>query len=186
VTAAREPRRQVGRDRILAETTAAIAEDGWAKLTMSALGRRLGTTGSHVLYYFGSKDRLLIETLRWSEAELGERRRSLLADVGLTVDQRLRGYVDLYLPTGPGDPRWLLWLEVWSLARGAAEIRDSLVDLDRPWLEDLTALLAEADVTEPEAAARRTNALLDGLALRLVLGLPDLTRPAALTLAHLE
>lgn len=45
----------------------AIAEDGLAALTMSALAKRLGTSGGHILYYFGSKDRLLLEVLGWSE-----------------------------------------------------------------------------------------------------------------------
>jgi AcrR family transcriptional regulator len=177
------PRRPVGRASILAETMAAIAENGWAGLTVSALGRRLGTTGSHILYYFGSKDRLLLETLRWSEADLGARRAALTADRTLPPGDRLRGYADLYLPTGAGDPRWLLWLEAWGLARGAAGIRDALADLDRPWLDDLTALLGEAGSAQPRVEARRRNALLDGLAVRLVLGLPDLSRVEAVALA---
>lgn len=177
------PRRPVGREPILAETMAAIAENGWAGLTMSALGRRLGTTGSHILYYFGSKDRLLMETLRWSEAHLDARRAALLADRDRPVGERLRGYADLYLPTAAGDPRWLLWLEGWGLARGAAEVRDALADLDRPWLADLAALLAEAGHPDPDTEARRRGALLDGLAVRLVLGLPDLDRAEAARLA---
>lgn len=69
----------LARERMLEEAMTAIAEDGLAGLTMSALAKRLGTSGGHILYYFGSKDRLLLEVLGWSESALTEERRTLLA-----------------------------------------------------------------------------------------------------------
>ncbi|MGE6736899.1 TetR family transcriptional regulator, partial [Streptomyces sp. NPDC059900] len=42
---------QVARDRMLEEAMTAIAENGLAALTMSALAERLGTSGGHILYY---------------------------------------------------------------------------------------------------------------------------------------
>ncbi|MFJ8042607.1 TetR family transcriptional regulator C-terminal domain-containing protein [Kitasatospora sp. NPDC096147] len=175
------------REEVFAAARAAIAEHGLAKLTMAGLGKQLQMSAGHLLYYFGSKDQLLLETLRWSEDQLGERRRAALADHGLTVRQRLAAYAGLYLPEGPGDPRWVLWLEVWGRSPGSAEIRQGQLEIEAPWQADLVALLEEgvaggdfgvsgAEVTERAAQLR---ALLDGLAVPVAIGLPGAERATA-------
>ncbi|MGB8944903.1 MAG: helix-turn-helix domain-containing protein, partial [Streptomyces sp.] len=45
-----------------------IAERGLEKLTMAALGREVGMSSGHLLYYFRTKDELLLRTLEWSES----------------------------------------------------------------------------------------------------------------------
>ncbi|MET9935366.1 helix-turn-helix domain-containing protein, partial [Streptomyces sp. NPDC006324] len=90
----------VTQERMLEEAMAAIAEDGLASLTMSALAERLGTSGGHILYYFGSKDLLLLAALRWSEAALAEERRALLGR-RVTAERKLDLFLRLYLPRGP-------------------------------------------------------------------------------------
>lgn len=57
------------RRRVYAEAMRAIAELGPERVTMRVLGARLGMSPGHILYFFGSKDRLLLETLRWSEED---------------------------------------------------------------------------------------------------------------------
>ncbi|KDN86172.1 TetR/AcrR family transcriptional regulator [Kitasatospora cheerisanensis] len=131
------------REEVYAAARAAIAEHGLARLTMAGLGQQLGMSAGHLLYYFGSKDQLLLETLRWSETQLGERRTRELARRELPVLERLARYLDLYLPEGPGDPRWILWIEVWSRSPGTAELRQGQLDIETPWQDDLTALITE-------------------------------------------
>lgn len=89
----------LARERMLEEAMTAIAEDGLAALTMSALAKRLGTSGGHILYYFGSKDRLLLEVLGWSESALTEERRALLAGRA-GAERKLALFLELYLPAG--------------------------------------------------------------------------------------
>ncbi|MFJ2770791.1 TetR/AcrR family transcriptional regulator [Streptomyces sp. NPDC087300] len=174
---------------MLDEAMTAIAENGLAALTMSALADRLGTSGGHILYYFGSKDRLLLEALRWSEAALTEERRTLLA--GRTAPARkLDRFLQLYLPKGPRDPRWTLWLELWARAGSNEPLRTAQDELDQGWREDLAALLAEggaADVFAVDDAAGRADellALLDGLSTRVVLGQRGADRRGALAAAR--
>ncbi|MFD8596296.1 TetR/AcrR family transcriptional regulator [Kitasatospora sp. NPDC059646] len=176
------------REEVYAAARAAIAEHGLARLTMAGLGQQLGMSAGHLLYYFGSKDQLLLETLRWSETQLGERRTRELARRDLPVLERLGRYVDLYLPEGPGDPRWILWIEVWSRSPGTAELRQGQLDIETPWQDDLTALITEglatgvlAPVGGVPAAERaaQLRALLDGLAVPLAIGLPATSREAA-------
>ncbi len=154
---------------------AAIAEDGLASLTMSALAERLGTSGGHILYYFGSKDLLLLAALRWSEAALAEERRALLAR-RTTAERKLDLFLRLYLPRGTRDPRWTLWIELWARTPGNSALREAQDELDRGWQEDLEALLSagvERRRFAPlDVAARASEllALLDGLSTRVVLG----------------
>lgn len=154
---------------------AAIAEDGLASLTMSALAERLGTSGGHILYYFGSKDLLLLAALRWSEAALAEERRALLAR-RVAAERKLDLFLRLYLPRGPRDPRWTLWIELWARAAGNDALREAQVELDRSWQEDLENLLATGVARgrfaplDTTARASELLALLDGLSTRVVLG----------------
>ncbi|MEU3608129.1 TetR/AcrR family transcriptional regulator [Streptomyces sp. NPDC035033] len=183
--AARRRDGHVTQERMLEEAMAAIAEDGLASLTMSALAERLGTSGGHILYYFGSKDRLLLAALRWSEAALAEERRALLAR-RTAAERKLDDFLRLYLPRGPRDPRWMLWIELWARTPGNSELRDAQRELDADWQRDLEALLAAGAARgrfaplDPAARASELLALLDGLSTRVVLGqdsAPD-PRPA--------
>ncbi|MFI8288130.1 TetR family transcriptional regulator [Streptomyces sp. ms191] len=176
--AARRRDGHVTQERMLEEAMAAIAENGLATLTMSALAERLGTSGGHILYYFGSKDLLLLAALRWSEAALAEERRALLAR-RLAAERKLDLFLRLYLPRGPRDPRWTLWIELWARTPANASLRQAQQELDDGWQEDLEALVAKGvaqsrfaplDATEVTERASELLALLDGLSTRVVLG----------------
>lgn len=176
--AARRRDGHITQERMLEEAMTAIAEGGLAALTMSALAERLGTSGGHILYYFGSKDLLLLAALRWSEAALADERRALLAR-RLTAERKLDLFLRLYLPHGPRDPRWMLWIELWARTPANEALREAQQELDRGWQEDLEALLtkgvaqsrfAPMDRAEVTARASELLALLDGLSTRVVLG----------------
>ncbi|MEV8456332.1 TetR/AcrR family transcriptional regulator [Streptomyces sp. NPDC052095] len=180
----------LARERMLEEAMTAIAEDGLASLTMSALAKRLGTSGGHILYYFGSKDRLLLEVLSWSENALAEERRTLLAGRA-GAGRKLDLFLELYLPRGPRDPRWTLWIELWARTASNEPLRQAQAEIDRGWQEDLETLLAQgvrqgrfaADL-DPAARADELLALLDGLSTRVVLGQRGSDRTKALRMAR--
>lgn len=165
----------VTQERMLEEAMAVIAEEGLASLTMSALAERLGTSGGHILYYFGSKDLLLLAALRWSEAALTGERAALLAR-RIPAERKLDLFLRLYLPRGPRDPRWTLWIELWARTPGNTALREAQDALDQGWQEDLESLLtagvARRRFAPLDATARASEllALLDGLSTRVVLG----------------
>lgn len=187
--AARRRDGQVAQERMLEEAMAAIAEDGLAALTMSKLADRLGTSGGHILYYFGSKDRLLLEALRWSEEQLAVERAALLRR-RVTAPRKLELFLELYLPRGPRDPRWTLWIELWARTPSNDDLRAAQEEIDAGWHEDLRALLAkgvEQGRFAPTDTADRASellALLDGLSTRVVLGQRDADRVRALERAR--
>ncbi|MER7689479.1 TetR/AcrR family transcriptional regulator [Streptomyces sp. NPDC097610] len=154
-----------------------IAERGLEKLTMAALGREVGMSSGHLLYYFHSKDELLLQTLEWSEGRLGAERGRLLAARG-TARERLDAYVDLYVPDGHRDPHWTLWLEVWNRSQNADDAaRERQVAIEGAWHRDLVALLAEGvsrgefRPVDPDRCAARLRALLDGFSIHVAIGL---------------
>ncbi|MFI0242439.1 TetR/AcrR family transcriptional regulator [Streptomyces sp. NPDC016845] len=169
-----------------------ISESGLERLTMAALGREVGMSSGHLAYHFGSKDELLLRTLEWSEARLGERRRQLLSGPG-GARERLDAYVDLYVPGGPRDPHWTLWLEVWNRSHSTAagtSARTRQSAIERAWHDDLVALLAEGvsrgelREIDPDRYAARLRALLDGFSIHVAIGLPGAERGQVL--AHVR
>ncbi|MHC0434268.1 TetR/AcrR family transcriptional regulator [Streptomyces sp. O3] len=171
---------------------AMIADGGLERLTMAALGREVGMSSGHLLYYFKTKDELLFQTLEWSEGQLGAERRALLARPE-PVRARLDAYVDLYVPDAPGDPHWTLWLEVWNRSQYAdaeSEARTRQAAIEGAWHRDLVALLAEGisqgalRPVDPERYAARLRALLDGFAVHVAVGLPGNDRAHILTHVH--
>ncbi|WP_405885774.1 TetR family transcriptional regulator [Streptomyces sp. NBC_01136] len=167
-----------------------IAERGLEKLTMAALGRAVGMSSGHLLYYFHSKDELLLQTLEWSEGRLGAERGRLLARPA-TARERLDAYVDLYVPDGHRDPHWTLWLEVWNRSQNAdGEARERQVAIEGAWHRDLVALIAEGvsraefRTVDPDRFAARLRALLDGFSIHVAIGLRGTDREQ--TLRHVR
>lgn len=165
------------REDVLAAAMDMIAERGLEKLTMAALGREVGMSSGHLLYYFHSKDELLLQTLEWSEGRLGAERGRLLAARG-TARERLDAYVDLYVPDGHRDPHWTLWLEVWNRSQNADDAaRERQVAIEGAWHRDLVALMAEGvsrgefRPVDPDRCAARLRALLDGFSIHVAIGL---------------
>jgi AcrR family transcriptional regulator len=166
------------KERVLEETWTLLIEKGMADLTLAELGRRVGTSAGHLLYYFGSKDELLLEVLRWSEAQLAVKRAAVLASEE-PIEVRLRRYVEAFLPVGAGDPRWLLWLEVWPRMLRDTGLLEPAGELDEAWTRDLAVLLEQASCPDPSAVARRACALMDGLSIAIVHGERGMTAEAA-------
>ncbi|WP_369042431.1 TetR/AcrR family transcriptional regulator [Streptomyces sp. Midd1] len=175
------------REEVLAAAMEMIAERGLEKLTMAALGREVGMSSGHLLYYFRTKDELLLRTLEWSEGRLGAERGRLLAARG-TARERLNAYVGLYVPDGHRDPHWTLWLEVWNRSQNAADdARERQVAIEGAWHRDLVALLAEGvsrgefRAVDPDRLAARLRALLDGFSIHVAIGLRGTDRERVLS-----
>ncbi|WP_225823079.1 TetR/AcrR family transcriptional regulator [Streptomyces naphthomycinicus] len=165
------------REDVLTTAMDMIAEHGLEKLTMAGLGREVGMSSGHLLYYFRSKDELLLRTLEWSEGRLGAERGRLLAGPG-TARERLSAYVDLYVPDGHRDPHWTLWLEVWNRSQNADDdARARQAAIEGAWHRDLVALIAEGVSrgefrrVDADRFATRLRALLDGFSIHVAIGL---------------
>ncbi|MFE1286092.1 TetR/AcrR family transcriptional regulator [Streptomyces sp. NPDC058751] len=175
------------REEVLAVAMEMIAGRGLENLTMAALGREVGMSSGHLLYYFRSKGELLLRTLEWSEGRLGTERGRLLAARG-TARERLDAYVDLYVPDGPRDPHWTLWLEVWNHSQNADDdARERQAAIEGAWHRDLVALLAEGvsrgefRPVDADRFGARLRALLDGFSIHVAIGLRGTDREQVLS-----
>ncbi|MGW0831164.1 TetR/AcrR family transcriptional regulator [Streptomyces prunicolor] len=175
------------REDVLAAAMRMIAERGLEQLTMAALGREVGMSSGHLLYYFHSKDELLLQALEWSEGRLGAERGRLLTRSAATARERVDAYVDLYVPDGHRDPHWTLWLEVWNRSQNADDdARDRQAAIEGVWHRDLVALIAEGvsrgefRAVDPDRFAARLRALLDGFSIHVAIGLRGTDRAQVL------
>jgi len=181
-------RRDKGRDResLLVEAAAAvIAERGLAHVRVSDIAERAGMTPGHVSYYFPSKTDLLVRAIESSEDRLLDELSTSLARVR-DPWRRLERLLDLSASDGPGDPGWVLWLQVWQEAALDDAARAAQDRLDLRWREILAGALrygADRGVFRPadlDATALVLSSMVDGLSIQVTLG--GLDRPEMMRL----
>lgn len=174
------------REQVLTAALDMVAESGLGKLTMASLAARLDTSGGHLLYYFKTRDGLLLETLRWSEAAYAAQREPLLA-AAANGGSRLAAkavveFADVYLAIDEKDPRWQLWLELWARAPYHPELAEAQREIDASWHADLVRLIGDAlpAVPDREGLSERLRAMWDGFSVGIVTGGGRKLRTAAL------
>ncbi|WP_408994075.1 TetR/AcrR family transcriptional regulator [Streptomyces sp. 1268] len=188
----RQPSGDEARGRAMKAAIGVIAEKGTAALRMSDIAARAGMSTGHILYHFGKKDRLLLEVLAWSQADLWARFEEAV-DRAASPAEKLDLFVRFYLPTHQGDERYALWTQVLTQRHDEAG-RQILTELLDSWDERLEAIVREgcdlghfADVDLPEFTVR-TVAMLSGLSEDVMFGRSRWRHasPHAFALAALE
>jgi AcrR family transcriptional regulator len=162
---------QRSRDRVLRAAVELITEAGIDRVRVAELARRANMSSGQVMYYFTSKEHILLETLAWRDHQDIRRTRAALAKVAGAWRQ-LERFIGLYLPASPADPSWILWMEAWARAPHNRQVSQFLEELLSLWRDDLAAIVArgvQEGAFAPPAAiddfTLRFAALLDGLAI---------------------
>jgi len=161
--------------RIVEAMRASVALRGAAGSTFDHVAREAGVSRGLLHYYFGSKERLLLEVVRRDSAIRMERLDRALEGAGSADDiigALLHGLEELV----SDDPGFVvLHFELFTLARRNGEIAAEMAELGRRTRAHVAELLgrkqAEGVLTlgdEPEAVAGALLALGDGLALRML------------------
>jgi AcrR family transcriptional regulator len=165
---------------------AAIAERGLSGLRMADIAKFAHMSPGHILYYFKSKNDLLIQTLLWNEGELAAQRRAELAAIESACG-RLGCFIDRYLPQGMDDPNWDLWLAGYGLVMTDQDIYMTVADVLRGWHDDLTNIVrlgirrGEFRAVDADDFAEHLDVLLLGYAIHLVTGDPRYDRELVVT-----
>ena len=157
------------RTRVLRAALEAFEELGPDRVRIQDIAERAGMSSGHVMYYFGDRDRILVDTLLLSEESLAERRERAVARAEGAADA-IEKVTRLYLPTGPRDVRWALWAQAFARPPADAETRDLLRTWSDGWADCIGRLLGGRP--RDRVAATRYCRLMDGLALEVVLGAP--------------
>lgn len=135
------PRGAQTRQRVLEAAFEVVSERPLADVQLQHIADRAGLSPGHVLYHFGSKDRILVETLGWSESMIAEDRARELAELDDPA-ARLSRWVVLFLPRSADDPTWKLWLELW-LRSGSEELRNAPKSVAESWVADVREILED-------------------------------------------
>jgi AcrR family transcriptional regulator len=181
----------VRRDQMLAAAANLIAERGFSDTRIADVAKRVGASPALVIYYFGTKDSLLTEALRWSE-------RSFYAEAEEMLDstEKLRDRLEVLVEWNivadkqqdiTGD--WGLWFDLWAQAFRHPEVKKDRAELDARW-RDLIARVVqdgidsgEIEKVDAQEFAIMWGSLLDGLVIQVALDDPVVTVPLARKIA---
>lgn len=165
------------RDQMLAAAAQLIAERGFSDTRIADVAARVGASPALVIYYFGTKDTLLTEALRWSEQSFYEAADEMLATTNAMV-KRLETLVAwTCLPQAAEDMpgAWGLWFDLWAQAFRHPEVKKDRVELDQRWRAMIARVVrdgmesAEIETVDVEEFAIAFAALLDGLSIQTAL-----------------
>lgn len=165
------------RTRVLLAAVDAFAERGADGVRLKDISDRVGMSPGHILYYFGRKDRVLLETLRWSEVELADRRRTELARFR-SPWRAIERFVELYLPESAVDPRWNLWAQVSVRPPSDVDDQALIADLEGAWARDLSEWVQRGidigafDADDADVFALRWVLIMNGAAEQVRLQVP--------------
>jgi AcrR family transcriptional regulator len=168
--------------RIVEAMRSSVARRGVAGSTFDHVAREAGVSRGLLHYYFGTKERLLVEVVRRDCDIRMDTLDAALADVRTAddfVDALVRSLEDVL----ENDPDfYALLFEITTLARRNEEIAGELSELGRRTRSHVAELLRAKQAEgvlrladEPEAVAAILFALGDGIALQ-VLPAPDRVR----------
>jgi AcrR family transcriptional regulator len=160
--------------RIIAAMRTSVGTRGAAGSTFDHVAREAGVSRGLLHYYFGSKERLLVEVARHDcevrikavDDQLAEAR-----SIDEIVDALVQG-LEQFVEDEPGSQAVVY--ELLSASRHSEEIRAELAELYRRWREDLAGVLRRKEEegvvklqADPESVAAVLFALGDGFGIQL-------------------
>jgi AcrR family transcriptional regulator len=160
-----------------------ISERGLADTRIADIAERAGASPALVIYHFQTRDRVLGQALTWSEERFYERAERELAAVTRPTDQLIR-LIELSCERGQGAgglDHWGLWLDMWARAPHDPDVARDRRALDARWRATIAEIVrrgqkaGEFEQVDADEFALRLSALMDGLAVQVVLGDPDVS-----------
>jgi len=181
----------VRRDQMLAAASTLIAERGFHDTRIADVAKRVGASPALVIYYFGTKDSLLTEALRWSERSFYVATEEMLKTTDKLRD-RLEILVEWTLVSDKQDELtgdWGLWFDLWAQAFRHPEVKKDRAELDAQWRALISRIVqagvdsGEIPEVDVESFAILWGSLLDGLVVQVALHDPVVDLPRARKLA---
>jgi AcrR family transcriptional regulator len=168
------------REQILAATCAVIASKGITELRLSDVAEKAGVSSGTVHYYFETKRAVVNAAFEYNFRHSLDRRRALL-ERPLDPLSLLLEVIDSYAPDDDATTRaWRVWAELWVEGIREPELRQVNERLYADWREVVVSLVrrAQRDGTvrdgDPVAFANMLIAMIDGLALQVLLDSKDM------------
>ena len=162
----------VRREEILAATEAEVTKRGFARTRVSDIAEVLGVSSALIFYHFGTKERLFAEALAHAVNRDLSRLDVAVAKAADPVDG-VRRILALYQPVGEASG-WTIWVDAWAESLREPEMRAMSRQLDLRWKDVLAEQIRRGNESgvfgcaDPEDAAWRISALVDGLAVQVM------------------
>jgi AcrR family transcriptional regulator len=181
------PRRKLSdarRRQILKAAVQVIASKGLCDTSIKDVADQAGTSPALVIYYFGTKDALLAEALAFAEDRFYAQTADAVAGMASARD-RLVELVRCSCSVGEAEDdfdEWVLWLDLWARAAHKPDVARDRQAMDRRWRTTIGEIVRQGQAAgefapvDGDAFALRLAALIDGLAILVVLKDPDVTR----------
>lgn len=169
-----------------------ICERGFSDTRIADVAKRAGVSSALVIYYFGTRDRLLVDALRHSEESFYTAAEQMLAEVS-SLRERLSLLIRwTCVPDGGTDDipgAWGLWFDLWAQAFRHDEVKAGRIELDARWRRMIIDALESAEPGELRSGvdaklfALEFSALLDGLSIQVALDDPEVDAEVAYQIA---
>jgi AcrR family transcriptional regulator len=164
-----------------------ICERGFGDTRIADVARRAGVSSALVIYYFGTRDRLLVDALRYSEESFYEAAEKMLAEV-TSLRERLSLLIRWTCIPEASDEipgAWGLWFDLWAQAFRHDEIKAGRAELDSRWRKMIIDALdaSELSAKDKRMFALEFAALLDGLSIQVALDDPEIDSDMAYDIA---
>jgi AcrR family transcriptional regulator len=163
-------------------------ERGFGDTRIADVAKRAGVSSALVIYYFGTRDRLLVDALRYSEESFYEAAEQMLAEVP-SLRERLSQLIRWTCVSEGKDETpgsWGLWFDLWAQAFRHDEIKAGRVELDARWRKMIVDAIKSAELDTKVNArmfALEFAALLDGLSIQVALDDPEVDSDLAYDIA---
>lgn len=165
-----------------------ICERGFGDTRIADVAKRAGVSSALVIYYFGTRDRLLVDALRYSEESGYEAAERMLAEIP-SLHDRLSFLIKwTCVPEADNEMpgAWGLWFDLWAQAFRHDEVKAGRVELDARWRSMIADAVRSADLdadVDPRVFALEFSALLDGLSIQVALDDPEVDSTVAYDIA---
>ena len=180
---------------ILEAAARVITDRGLGETRISDIADRCGVSPGLILYYFESKDRLLVEALTYANDKYYLAQARDLRRLS-TARERFERLVDLSVPGLLPDferlEEWALWIEIWVRALRDPALAKEAEVLDRRWRQSIADIIRSGretgefpDGSDPEELGMQLSALIDGMAIQVLMNAPQMT-PQAMKLMCMD
>jgi AcrR family transcriptional regulator len=181
----------IRREQMLQAAVDVICERGFSETRIADVAARADASPALVIYYFGTKDGLLTEALRWSEDQFYAATEQVLArlDSGRSRLETLASLTCVRESDEAVPDSWGLWFDLWVQAFRHPGVAKDRIAMDQRWRQVIGGIVrdgqasgefGEADI---EDFAITWGALLDGLSIQVALEDPAVDPGRAVAIA---
>jgi AcrR family transcriptional regulator len=164
---------------ILEAAARVITDRGLADTRIQDIAERCEVSPGLILYYFESKDRLLLEALTYANDKYYLAQARDLRRLSSARD-RFERLVDLSTPGLLPDferlEEWALWIEIWVRALRDPALAKEAEVLDRRWRQSIAEIVRSGRESgefppgsDPDELGVQIGALIDGLAVQVLM-----------------